>query len=1035
MNKILFVVIVSLSLCLSTLFASDKSGVLYERWSIEGNKVQDLTSHSKYKKTANFALYLRKLQRYDSAENFGARFSALVQAPRTGEYRFYLSSDDGGELWLSNDEDPANLKKIAFVSGYTGKNVWSASPSQESKPINLEVGEKYYIRVIHKQGTGKDHVEVGWEGPRLRFEIIPLKALFLPEIDAKTTKLIAKCMTLMSDSKETFKKMEELPYTKLVKFVLEIPKDEVAIIATQLGKIAIQLKQNPSSKNMKLAENYYNQSIGILPTKRDEICNPILKQMLYIESVYIKNLSLEKRKWIGSHRTAPVMGDIADVQPKNGQVILSSKSSKGRDYELICTGFYALPGKMGQISVPNELASQKMKLQLGHHLDAPKARVKSLYSMPETTITEDITSITTDFVTPYGGLIFIKVPKGVWFKDQIFKVSGAIKAPRFVLGETTNKEWQKIRNYPGPWGELIADRIVFIIPSYILKTVNNPTELMDWWNKNLIRQEEFYGYNINMPFRMHVSYYPIRGCSTWPLYETEETILANLNLKSLKAFNLALFLHEHGHHADNSKMMFQNMGESTPNWGGYYIKGIYCDFNWKDSEEAHMMRLFDANDEMHTNIKKNKWWQTKWTHYWSYPITSVMLGYVQGFGWSALKSCVHRFNNAGDHVNKLSFCSSDGVGYGSVGNLENKNQAVMDKWLIFMSEEAKMDVTPYMGHFFIKPSSECRRYLDKKKYKKWDLVYLPQRPVLTEVNQTVTLRSPLDYLLTMSKNVKFEWSGKPLNGTLTNEFTYTPKKGFSGEDQIPLVLTDRYGNSQKSVLKIKVLPKKKMPNMYVAVLSSVTTGKWSRINFSQNYIKPVVLTGIIPSGQQKEADGYIVRIRDLTAKGFEVTIQSKELANSEKKVVEKSFAISLAILESGEFSLNETGIRAEIGSVNLKPETISAKMKYQLKDLDNNWPALRDTAFGQVLSSKNSEWSAFFSGSIFEKRAKAIGVYGYAKSFSEAEDVGYAFIKTGYYQIGKRSIKITSNSITVDNSTLNLNIPNVKRLQRKANKR
>ena len=43
---------------------------------------------------------------------------------------------------------------------------------------------------------------------------------------------------------------------------------------------------------------------------------------------------------------------------------------------------------------------------------------------------------------------------------------------------------------------------------------------------------------------------------------------------------------------------------------------------------------------------------------------------------------------------------------------------------------------------------------------------------------------------------------------------------------------------------------------------------------------------------------------------------------------------------------------------------------------------------GQILSSKNPQWSQFFSGTPFEKRSKAIGVYGISNDFKEKEKVG-----------------------------------------------
>ena len=54
----------------------------------------------------------------------------FTQAPISGEYIFYLASDDESELWLSTDEDKGNARKRAELkemkrTGYTGYQQWN----------------------------------------------------------------------------------------------------------------------------------------------------------------------------------------------------------------------------------------------------------------------------------------------------------------------------------------------------------------------------------------------------------------------------------------------------------------------------------------------------------------------------------------------------------------------------------------------------------------------------------------------------------------------------------------------------------------------------------------------------------------------------------------------------------------------------------------------------------------------------------------------------------------------------------------------
>ena len=43
------------------------------------------------------------------------RMAAYLHPPRSGEYTFSIASDDSSELWLSTDEDPTRVRRIAFL--------------------------------------------------------------------------------------------------------------------------------------------------------------------------------------------------------------------------------------------------------------------------------------------------------------------------------------------------------------------------------------------------------------------------------------------------------------------------------------------------------------------------------------------------------------------------------------------------------------------------------------------------------------------------------------------------------------------------------------------------------------------------------------------------------------------------------------------------------------------------------------------------------------------------------------------------------
>ncbi|HEU5146326.1 MAG TPA: Ig-like domain-containing protein, partial [Chryseosolibacter sp.] len=122
----------------------------------------------------------------NQADNYGSRIRGYVRAPVSGYYTFFIASDDHSELWLSSDESEENKKKIAWVTGFTAPRQWTKYASQTSEGIWLEADEKYYIEALHKEGTGGDHLSVGWHQENISLER-PIPSSRLIPYDVKWT--------------------------------------------------------------------------------------------------------------------------------------------------------------------------------------------------------------------------------------------------------------------------------------------------------------------------------------------------------------------------------------------------------------------------------------------------------------------------------------------------------------------------------------------------------------------------------------------------------------------------------------------------------------------------------------------------------------------------------------------------------------------------------------------------------------------------------------------------------------------------------
>ena len=101
----------------------------------------------------------------DTADDYGSRVHGHIYPPLSGDYVFWIASDDQGELWLSTDDDPKNKARIAGAPEWTSPQEYEKHADQKSKPVRLEAGRRYYIEALHKEGGGGDHMSVRWQLP------------------------------------------------------------------------------------------------------------------------------------------------------------------------------------------------------------------------------------------------------------------------------------------------------------------------------------------------------------------------------------------------------------------------------------------------------------------------------------------------------------------------------------------------------------------------------------------------------------------------------------------------------------------------------------------------------------------------------------------------------------------------------------------------------------------------------------------------------------------------------------------------------
>jgi len=102
------------------------------------------------------------------------RMRGLLHPPVTGEYTFWIASDNSSELWLSADSRASRARRIASIARFqwVAPRQWSRFPSQRSESIYLKAGESYYIEAFSEQTTVDENLAVAWQGPGLKQSVI-----------------------------------------------------------------------------------------------------------------------------------------------------------------------------------------------------------------------------------------------------------------------------------------------------------------------------------------------------------------------------------------------------------------------------------------------------------------------------------------------------------------------------------------------------------------------------------------------------------------------------------------------------------------------------------------------------------------------------------------------------------------------------------------------------------------------------------------------------------------------------------------------
>jgi len=382
-------------------------------------------------------------------------------------------------------------------------------------------------------------------------------------------------------------------------------------------------------------------------------------------------------------------GSVPDSAPSVKASIEVCPSREGKN-GWQSTGLYAPPGKPLRITVTNGLKVDGVSVRIGCH-DDELWHHSEWKRVPQITTSERLSPTTTTTSNPFGGLVYFEIsnPKAPNFTVSI---EGAIAAPYFQLGTTTNDDWKTMKSLAAPWAELSTGPggITLSIPADVARTIDNPKAIMEHWAKVQLAAAELAAWPTPAPgirgqrFVTDVQISAGYMHSGYPIMTHLDAATFMTNLPGLTEHGWGPY-HELGHNHQSSLWTFDGTVEVTCNIFTLYILETVCGV--KDAERARVL-----NDEGTAKRKRylaeganfNKWKADPFLALQMYAMIK------RDFGWAPYKAVFAEYERL------------------APADKPKDDAAKRDQWMVRLSKAVNKNLGPFFQAWGV-PTSDAAR--------------------------------------------------------------------------------------------------------------------------------------------------------------------------------------------------------------------------------------------------------------------------------------------------------------------------------------
>ncbi|MEK7952071.1 Ig-like domain-containing protein [Luteolibacter soli] len=714
----------------------------------------------------------------------------------------------------------------------------------------------------------------------------------------------------------------------------------------------------------------FKNAVGaITPTPLAPVTDSFQRTLLSIECSQLAKLAPAS---MTAHRAALAVSPTAP-RVTNATFGLEAPAAAHSE-KTIYTPFYAAPGELVTITFPAALSTINLDVRTSHLRSAP-GDATSYPVMPAQIINRDVTSTTVQVANPHGGLIQIIVPSNVtWSGTQNITVTGAVQAPYFKLGTTTDAQWVAgIRSRGTPFGVIDSPEATLVVDAdKWLRTLSDPEAVITEWNYFCGKVRQFYAYNPGRQLPMHHDFYAAGGVSTYPQsYDLTDEITNSLNLKS-SAY--ALTLHEYGHICDSDNLLFNGFGETNPNLGGKWLQQTERNYAWKQC-----LAVGRVNRYLTVASDPDLW--TEEAHH-AVDVKVVPFDILSAqFGPALLKDTVAA-------MTALSPIST--------------SQGKIDEWVRQLSNRTGYDMTTFFEAWLLPVSASVKTELSG--LPDWMPVDRTPESLTLAQDTTVTFENPGSNDFSYDGGLNLTAVSQPAHGVVANlgngSYTYTPAAGYTGSDSFTYTVTNATGNAFVTTIPVKVVAAANDPKL-VAFDGVADGSNWTLVQLDKTYTSMVVVAQPLAGAG---APPLASRIRNASGSSFEIRLD--RLDGSATPV--GPTGVRYLVVEAGVYNQATHGIKMEAVKYTSTVTDRGGSFTGTTRDFaytgyDHYFiPAV----FGQVMTSNDASWSAFWYQATDNRLTLGKHVGEDPNTTRANETVGYIVMESGSYQFGNYQIQV-----------------------------